>query len=357
MRESVRVRPEEIESVPDSPAVFLLRAGEGKPYLSRTSLLRRRLKRLLAGARPLSRALQLSGVVDAIEYWLTGSQIESTLLYVELAQKHFPEDWQKIARLRPAVYLRLTLDNAFPRTMITTRPGRGLCYGPFLTRAVAERFEQEMLDLFQLRRCEENLVPSPEHPGCIYGEMNKCLRPCQQLVSAAEYANEASRVEQFLRTGGASLLDSAEAARDRASAAMEFEEAAQLHARVERILAVRALAGDLPRALDQLTGVAVLPSSEAGAVELWFLSCGAWQEPRRVRVAQSEGAGGSLDKTFRELVAEVPRKGSPNAEHLAILARWYGSSWRDGEWIGFDSWDKFPYRKMVNAAGRVLKHP
>src|SRR5207244_6958620 len=65
-----------------------------------------------------------------------------------------------------------------------------------------------MLDLFQLRRCEDNLAPSPEHPGCIYGEMNKCLRPCQQVVSIEEYRGEAHRVEEFIRTDGASLRES-----------------------------------------------------------------------------------------------------------------------------------------------------
>ena len=299
--------------------------------------------------------LHLGGLVDQVEYWPTGSQIESTLLYVELAQRYFPDDWRKITRLRPAAYLRLTLDNPFPRTMITTRPGKGLCFGPFLTRTQVERFEQEMLDLFQLRRCEENLAPSPDHPGCIYGEMNKCLRPCQEAVAIGEYAHEAARVERFLRTVGASLRDSAESARDRASAAMQFEEAAQLHQRVERIQQAQSQAGDLARAIDQLAGVAVVPSAEAGAVELWFMAAGAWQEPRRVNVSQAEGAGGSLDHAFRELVAQISTQGSPNPEHLAILARWHGSSWRDGEWIGFESWDRVPYRKLVNAVGRVLK--
>ncbi len=77
-------------------------------------------------------------------------------------------------------------------------------------------------------------MPSLEHPGCIYGEMNKCLRPCQRAVSQDEYAHEAARFEQFLRTGGQSLIDPAETARDRASAAMQFEEAENWHQRAEK---------------------------------------------------------------------------------------------------------------------------
>ena len=357
MREPLRALPSEVDQIPDRPAVFLLRAGAGKPYLARTSLLRRRLKRLLWSPERISKVLNLSGLIDRIEYWPTGSQLESSVLFLELAQQYFPSDWQDLTRLRLPAYVRLTLDNPFPRTHIATRAGRGLSYGPFLNRASAERFEQELLDLFQVRRCEESLSPSPDHPGCIYGEMNKCLRPCQEIVSIDEYRSEAVRVEQFLRTAGASLREPAEAARDRASADMRFEEALQMHQRVERIREVQALAGDLARVIDQLHGIAVLPSSEPGAIELWFMAHGSWQDPRRFQPSELSGAGGSLDRQLRELAAEIKirDRAAPNAEHLAILARWYGSTWRDGEWIGFDSFEKIPYRRLVNAVGRILK--
>src|SRR5712692_6867231 len=214
MREPLTASPADLDAIPERPAVFLLWASQGQPYLARTALLRRRLKRLISERGRVSRILNLRGVAERIEYWLTGSQLESSLVHLELAQRHFPEDWPRLTRLRPPAFLRLTLDNPFPRTMVTTRLGRGLFYGPFASRAAAERFDQELLDLFQVRRCEDNLTPSLQHPGCIYGEMNRCLRPCQQAVSVEEYRNEAARMEQFLCTGGASLRDAAEQARD-----------------------------------------------------------------------------------------------------------------------------------------------
>lgn len=345
--------PSQIDSIPDRPAVFLLWAGDGAPYLARTALLRRRLKRLISERDRVSRVLNLRGVAERIEYWLTGSQLESTMIHLRLARRYFPEDWPRITRLRPPVLLRLTLDNPFPRTMITSKIGRGVYYGPFLSRASAERFETGLLDLFQIRRCEENLAPSPDHPGCIYGEMNRCLRPCQQAVSVDEYRGETARVEQFLRTQGESLIESTETARDRASAEMQFEEAERLHQRTLRIREVRDLAGDLAAAVDTLTGVAVTPSAEVDAVELWFMTGGSFSETVSFSLSETAGAGQSMDRRLRELVNGVARHSTPNAEHLAILRRWHGSSWRDGEWIGFPSLEKIPYRRLVNAIGRV----
>src|SRR5262249_5139269 len=157
---------------------------------------------------------------------------------------------------------------------------------PFASRAAAERFETAVLDLFQIRRCEENLAPSLDHPGCIYGEMNRCLRPCQQAVSIDEYRSEAARVEQFLETRGRSLIESAEAARDRASSEMQFEEAERLHQRVDRIREVQGLAGEIAASLDRLNGVAVVPSANPEAVDLWFMTAATWREPFCFQLAE-----------------------------------------------------------------------
>jgi len=354
MREPSTALPSEIESIPDHPAVFLLWASQGKPYLARTALLRRRLKRLISDRDRVSRLLNLRGVVERIEFWLTGSQIESALIHLELAREHFPEDWPRITRLRPPCFVRLTLDNPFPRTMVTTRLGRGLYYGPFASRAAAEHFQNGVLDLFQLRRCEENLAPSPEHPGCMYGEMNRCLRPCQVAVSIDEYRGEATRVDQFLRTGGGSLIGVTEVARDRASAEMQFEEAERLHHRLTRIHEVQTSGGELARSIERLHGIAITRSAEGESVELRFLLGGAWQEPRQLSVSEAAAAI-SMDRRLREIVATVTPNSAPNLEHLSILMRWHSSSWRDGEWIGFESLEKIPYRKLVNAIGRVHK--
>src|SRR3984957_5926676 len=82
-----------LEGVPNSPAVFVLFVREGEPYLARTGLLRRRLLRLLRERDKPSRLLNLRQTVDRIEYWLTGSRLESAMRMYELARQHFPEKY------------------------------------------------------------------------------------------------------------------------------------------------------------------------------------------------------------------------------------------------------------------------
>ncbi|HLG94904.1 MAG TPA: hypothetical protein VKX49_01200 [Bryobacteraceae bacterium] len=343
-----------VAAAPNSDAVFLVWAGERSAYLAKTSMLRRRLLRILKSSEGLKRSLNLRDVVRRVEYWATGSRFESMLIHYALARRHFPEEYERLVKLRMPSYLKLILSNDFPRTQVTTRlaAGRALYYGPFRTRGAAELFENQFLDFFQIRRCQENLEPNPQHPGCIYGEMNMCLRPCQQAVTREEYLSEVTRVEEFLQGDGATLVSVTGAARDRLSEELDFEAAARQHKRLERIQEVLALRDDLVCDIDRLFGIALAPSTRPGSVLLWFVYQGAWQAPRMLALDSQI----SLDARLRELVASIqpePIPLSERQEHLALLARWHYSTWSDGEWIGFHGLDEVPYRKVVRAISRA----
>ena len=335
-----------IDRLPNLPGVFMLFPPEGEPYLGRTNLLRRRLLRLW-------RLLHPRHAVARVEYCLTGSKLEASLRLYELARRFFPERYATMLHLRMPPYIKLTLGNPFPRTHITTQLGRSPAhyFGPFRSRLSAERFESQLLDLFQIRRCQDDLKPAPDHPGCMYGEMGMCLRPCQEVVGLEEYGSEVNRVKEFLVTGGRSLLDPVAAARERLSAEMQFEEAARQHKRVEKIHDVLKLRDEMARDIDCLNGIAVTASASPNSVELSFLHSGHWQGTRRIQFDQV-----SLDEKLRHAagdLSETVLTARERQDYLAIVARWFYSSWRDGEFLIFDSFDNIPFRKLVRSISRV----
>jgi len=347
-----------IASLPDRPAIFLLWPEKGKPFLARTNILRQRLGRLLGEREKLSRQVSLRGTAKRLEYQLTGSRLEAQFLLWTLARQHLGPAWRTEIRLRLPFYVKLVLSNQFPRTQLAKRIGRvpAVYYGPFRSRASALRFESEALDLFQLRRCEEDLIPAPDHRGCIYGEMGRCMRPCQMAVGFAEYKTESDRVAAFLRSDGRSLLDSAAAGRERLSTEMDFEGAALMHQRVAKIEAVLSVRDELARSVENLNGVAVVPSAERDAVELAWIRDGVWRGMTRFPLASTDGRPVSLDARLRDIAAVISAESEKPAirtEQLALLARWYYSSWRDGELLLAEAWERLPWRKIVNAIARV----
>jgi hypothetical protein len=301
-----------LREIPAAPGVFALRGEDpqAEPYLTRAADLRRRLRRLLAppetapdGTPVLSKRLNLRSRIRFIEWTPTGSDFESILLLYRASVAAFgPEDARRRLRLHAPFFLRITMSHEHPRVYATNRLSKKSLpesFGPFPSRAAAERYCDAVLDLFQLRRCYEDLAPYPEHPGCVYGEMNKCLRPCQQgaptACTPAQYAAEAQRVFAFFTTRGQSLLDEVAAQRDAASEAMDFELAATLHKHWEKVKAAAALADELVRPIADLRAVILQESAPkspgAPFIALHFdAMSGVAQPPASVEPPQTLGA-------------------------------------------------------------------
>ncbi len=221
-------------------------------------------------------------MVERIEYTVTGSEFESSLCLYEASLRSFGERARKRLRLRPPAFLRMSIDNAYPRVYVTTKISKTAAralFGPFPSRTAAERYADEMLNLFLLRRCFEDLNPDPAFPGCVYSEMKMCLAPCYKGCSDERYKQESAAVFDFLSTRGGSMLGKLEAERNAASEAMEFERAAAIHQRMQKVQAVAHLAGEAVHPLAQLSGILVQPSAEPDHVALFALSRGVWSGP------------------------------------------------------------------------------
>jgi hypothetical protein len=262
-----------LRSIPAAPGVFALRGADpaSEPYLTRTANLRQRLRRLLAppeavddqGRPVLSKRLNLRQRVRFIEYTRTGSGFESTLLLYSASRAAFgPEEARRRLRLHAPFLLRVTMSHEHPRVYTTNRLSKKSLpesFGPFPSRAAAERYCDAVLDLFQLRRCYEDLEPYPDHPGCVYGEMKKCMQPCKQgnpqACTPEQYAREAQRVFAFFTTHGQSLLDEVATQREAASEAMDFEAAAALHKQWEKVRAASLLGDELVRPVADLRAI------------------------------------------------------------------------------------------------------
>lgn len=278
------------DDIPAAAGVFALFAADpdAEPYISRTPNLRRRLRRLLDPRPDQSRRLQLAGRVARIEYAVSGSDFESILLLYNASLSTFGDRARKRLHLRPPFLLRMTIENAYPRVYVTNRITKSALddlYGPFPSRAAAEKFLEDMLDLFKLRRCYEDLVPDPAFPGCVYSEMKKCLAPCFKGCSDERYAAEAVAVRDFLRTRGESLAEALQREREQASELLEFERAAELHGRLTKAEAVVAEASEAVRPLSHLDGVIVQAAAESEHVALFLLAKGALRGPALYSVA------------------------------------------------------------------------
>jgi excinuclease ABC subunit C len=374
LTERIEFRPEfdaeVFSSAAATPAVFLLRGEDAnsEPYVSKTANLRRRLQRLLSVPEDRTKRLNLRDRVRWIEYTLTGSDFESGFLLYQVLRAAFPKTYANRLRLRFPPLVKLHSENEFPRASITTRLGRisgkNIYYGPFASRVAAEKFMNDALDFFKMRRCLEDLHPDPTFPGCVYSEMKMCLAPCFRGCSDDEYRTEVARVENFLDSRGESLKRQMAAERDDASAKMEFEAAAAIHSRLDKLTPVLQQLPEFVHRIDQLHAVIVQKfvqkSGPPQSVALFRIDRGAIAGPIEFPISdtehtKSQSMEARIQAALAAFTAASPGIAIERMEHLAILKRWCYRGTRAGEIFFADTRGELPMRRLVRGIGRVYK--
>jgi excinuclease ABC subunit C len=403
LSERLEFRPEAdseiFSAIAPTPAVFLLRGEDpnSEPYVSKTANLRRRLQRLLSPPEDRTRRLNLRNRARWIEYTLTGSDFESGFVLYRALREAFPQTYAGRLRLRFAPFIKLHLENEFPRASITTRmtripnsgnSGKNLYYGPFASRVAAEKFMNDALDFFKMRRCVDDLHPDPKFPGCIYSEMKMCLAPCFKGCSDDEYRSEVARVESFFDSRGESLHRQMASERDAASASTEFESAAAVHVRLQKLSSTLQHLPEFVRRIDQMQAVIVqrwrentapsqlVPAADAaaipsqpqlereiahsGSVALFRVDCGAIAGPIEFPISGSEHTKSQsmearIQATLAAFPASQPASAAEYMEHLAILKRWCYRGSRTGEIFFADAKGILPMRRLVRGISRVYK--
>jgi excinuclease ABC subunit C len=358
--------------LPAKPAVCLIRSREAsaEPYLIRTADLRRRLERLLGAAGTASKRLNLRDFAEGIRYRETGSAFEQALTFYQNAKHIFPKRYGDLMRLRPAAVLKVNLRNAYPRCFVTRsiavnehgEPSFGAYYGPFPSRRSAEAFANKMLDFFKVRRCQIKIRRDPSFPGCIYSEMKMCLAPCFAGCTKEEYDVEVSRLVAFLDTSGGSLRTGLEQDRERASEQLDFERAAAIHKKLEKLDDVLRGRQELARRIQDLNAVILQRPPEEQTVAMYAVRGGRLAEPSYLRFGDTSQPR-SAEETVRDYLEEVmnaaplpaattKQSAGELGEHLCLVARWFFSNPREGE-IFFREKD-WPYRRILRACSRLL---
>jgi excinuclease UvrABC nuclease subunit len=400
-----------LSALPESPAVFALRSErpDSEPYLNKAVNLRKRLERVLSHPSPDSKRLNLAASTHLIEYTLTGSDFENRLLLYRAVREQFPRSYRKRMKLIPAALVKIGWENEYPRAYFTRRLGRilpsavkadapestksttstsSIYYGPFASKAAANKFLNDVLDLFKSRRCTFNIRPDPSFPGCMYSEMKMCIAPCFAGCTREEYMREIARVQHYLDSHGNSLVAQLEAERDGASAQLEFEQASAIHSRIEKAKEPWNGIPEIVGRIDQLRAVIVQRSALPDHVALFHFRDGLLHDPVQFNVQGIQHAnpnsGSSslyahphvvapvplddsktapkpkpqtLESRLAEALTEIPTRKAERgevADHLALLKRWFYRSTKKGE-VFISHTDELPVRRIVRGISRVAR--
>jgi hypothetical protein len=190
-----------------------------------------------------------------------------------------------------------------------------------------------------------------------------CLAPCFAGCTDADYQGEVQRVVEFLDSQGKSLLRNLESTRAQASESMEFEQASKIHQRIEKLNDLLRQRSDLVRNLRDLHAVMVLPGAEAKTVVFFRIMRGEIRGPATLSLDENVPDPTPLDRQLHDLMNtlggdanQAAPANAPPWEHLSLLARWYYSSFRQGELVMLNPDQAIPHSRLIRICRKLLAH-
>jgi hypothetical protein len=199
--------------------------------------------------------------------------------------------------------------------------------------------------------------------------MKMCLAPCFKGCSDAEYHAEVVRVQNFFDTGGASLNRELAEQRERASSELAFEEAAAIHAKIEKLKPLLSQLPEIVHRIDGLRALIIQPSAapqtpraeressvQSAAVSLFLFQNCTLQGTIQFSVerrAESQSMESRVEEAIASFTADKGPSSAERTEHLALVKRWYYRSHRIGEIFFADEKGSWPLRRIVRGIGRV----
>jgi excinuclease ABC subunit C len=236
------VLTEKLKNLPISPGVYLHKDEAGKIiYVGKAKNLRHRVRSYFQSGRGHDRKTrELVRRIHDLEFIVTDTEVEALVLESNLIKQHRPRYNVLLKDDKQYPHLKLTVNEPFPRLMITRRLQRdgALYFGPSLPASLARRTIDLVHRKFQLRSCDieiDGRLPRP----CLEYHIKRCLGPCvKDLCTPAEYAEAVRDVQLFLEGKNKELADDLEARMLAASEEMKFEIAAKYRDLRKTVLAL-----------------------------------------------------------------------------------------------------------------------
>jgi len=221
---------EKLKEIPRSPGVYLHKDAAGKViYVGKAKNLRSRVRSYFR-ARPFDRKTDaLVGNISDLEFIVTDSEAEALILEATLVKQHKPRYNIKLQDDKSYPHLKLTINEPFPKVVITRRIQRdgALYFGPFLPAALARRTIDVINRTFQLRTCDIDIDGKAPRP-CLEYHIKRCLGPCVKGLCTPEQYQEAVRDVRLLLEGrNKELADTLEERMMQASEETRYELAAK----------------------------------------------------------------------------------------------------------------------------------
>ncbi len=284
-------------TLPGKPGVYLFKNAWDKViYVGKALSLRGRVRSYFQDSRGHSpKTLALVAAIADLEVLLTSTELEALILEGNLIKKHKPRYNILLKDDKSFPYLKLTVDEEYPRLLVTRKPheDKARYYGPFV-HASAMRLTSRLIHRhLGIRQCDIEIDRNRPRP-CLYYDLHQCDAPCVKWGESKEQYREHVRQAQLLLEGREdSLLDEIRGRMEKAAAEERYEDAVRWRDSLQAVETVRARQRVVLKEPKDVDVVAVAPSPENGGkacIQVFFVRSGKLIDRSTVMLKHQEGA-------------------------------------------------------------------
>lgn len=266
-----------LDNLPSDPGVYLMKGRSGEyVYIGKAKSLAERARSYFQEGTSLTpRIRSMIGHVEDIEFIATGSELEALILESNLIKKYKPRYNVILRDDKNYPYLRLPIDDDFPRLEVVRRVKRdgALYFGPYVPTNALRETLKVIRRVFPLATCKikiDGKAPAP----CIQFQIKRCMAPCIGNQTREEYHRIVRQVKMFLEGRDKELLRMMKAEMEISSNRLDFEGAARIRDKIFKIEKVLERQRITSTALEDQDVIALAGDSGYCDVQVMFIRGG-----------------------------------------------------------------------------------
>ena len=222
---------DKLKLVPELPGVYQMINDKGVViYVGKARSLRSRLRSYFqSGAGHNAKVRAMVEKVTDFEYIITDTEREALVLESNLIKELRPHYNIRIKDDKHYPYLRLTVQEPYPRLSIVRRveKDKARYFGPYPNAGAVRDLLKLLKRVFPLQTCNREFsYGKPVGRPCLNYHLKQCIGPCTGEVIESDYRAVVRQVELLLEGKHETLLKSLREQMQVASEKLDFERAA-----------------------------------------------------------------------------------------------------------------------------------
>ncbi len=353
---------EELKKLPGSPGVYIMHDNtDAIIYVGKAVNLKNRVRQYFQSSRGKSAKIEsMVSKIAYFEYIVTDSEMEALVLECNLIKEHRPKYNTMLKDDKSYPYIRVTVEEDFPRVMMTRslKRGKSRYFGPYTNAGAVKDTIDLIHKIWKIRNCTLDLPKDigRERP-CLYYHIKQCSAPCQGYISKEDYKKSVDEVIDFLNGHYAPVISMLEDRMNAASDEMDYEKAIEYRELLNSVKELDQAQKITSGSTDERDIVAMARDDEDAVAQVFFVRDGKLIGREHFHIAAGAATEdsqilGSFIKQYYAGTPYIPKEiwVQQEFEEMGLIGEWLSE--RRGSTVKFVVPKKGKKEQMVELAAK-----